>query len=47
MTIILGQNEVDNNTISFRRHAEENTTTLSIDEFINLIKEEINSKKRY
>ena len=47
MTIILGQNEVDNNTISFRRHAEEDTTTLSIDEFINLINEEIKNKVRY
>lgn len=47
MTIILGQNEVDNNTISFRRHAEEETTTLSIDEFINLINEEIKNKVRY
>ena len=47
MTIILGQNEVDNNTISFRRHASEETTTLSIDEFIKLVKEEIDNKVRY
>ena len=47
MTIILGQNEVDNNTISFRRHASEETTTLAIDEFINLINEEIKNKVRY
>lgn len=47
MTIILGQNEVDNNTVSFRRHAEEETTTLTIDEFIKLVKEEIDNKVRY
>ena len=47
MTIILGQNEVDNNTISFRRHASEETTTLTTEEFIKLVKEEINNKVRY
>ena len=47
MTIILGQNEVDNNTISFRRHASEDTTTLTIDEFINKVNDEIKNKVRY
>ena len=47
MTIILGQNEVDNNTISFRRHASEETTTLTTEEFVKLVKEEINNKVRY
>ena len=45
ITLILGDNEKDNNTISFRRYKEEKTTTLSKDEFIKLIKNEIETKK--
>ena len=40
-TLVLGQKEVDNNTISYRKHGSEETITVSIDEFINLIKKEI------
>ena len=40
-TLILGQKEVDNNTISYRKHGSEETVSVSIDEFINLIKKEI------
>ena len=43
--LIIGQNEVDNETISFRKAREENTTTLSIDEFMILIKDIIKNKK--
>ena len=40
-TLILGQKEVDNNTISYRKHGSEETISVSIDEFISLIKKEI------
>lgn len=43
-TIIIGDNERDNNIVSFRKYNSENTISMSIDEFIKYIKEEI--KKR-
>ena len=43
--LIIGQNEVDNNTISYRKYGSEETTTLKLDEFIDLIQKEINDKK--
>ena len=45
-TLILGDKERDNNEISYRVHGSDKTTTLSIDEFINLIDNEIEDKKR-
>ncbi len=45
--LILGQKEVDNKTVSYRRSGSEETTTVSLEEFINLIKEDIKTKKRY
>ena len=44
-TLILGQKEVDEKTISFRRYGSEETTTVNYDEFINLIKDEIKTRK--
>ena len=44
-TLILGDKERDNNTISYRLRGEKETNTLSIEEFINKIHEEINNKK--
>ena len=43
-TIIIGDNERDNNLISYRKYGEEESYSLSIEEFVRLIKEEI--KKR-
>ena len=45
-TLILGDKEKDNKTISFRLHGEKETTTVSIDEFIKLLKDKIDSKER-
>ena len=45
--LILGQKEVDNKTVSYRRSGSEETTTVSLEEFINLIREDIKTKKRY
>ena len=44
-TIITGQNEVDNKTISYRMRSSEETITVSIDEFIDKILNDINTKK--
>ena len=43
-TLIIGNNERDNNLISFRKYNDEETTSINIDEFIKFLKEEI--KKR-
>ncbi len=43
-TLILGDKEKDSKEISFRKFGENNTTTLKIDDFINMIKEEIHNK---
>ena len=44
-TLILGDKERDNNTISYRMHGSNETITLSIDDFINQLKEEVENKK--
>ena len=43
-TIIIGDKERDNNLISYRKYGSNETISISLDEFINQIKEEI--KKR-
>ena len=43
-TLVLGQKEVDSRTISFRKHGSEETITISIEEFIKEMQNEI--KKR-
>ena len=40
-TIIIGDNERDNNLVSFRKLGSNDTVTMSIDEFIKFIKDEI------
>ena len=44
-SIILGQKEVDNKTISFRKHGSEETETLSQKEFIKMIQKKIDKKE--
>lgn len=43
-TIIIGDNERDNNLISYRKLGSEESISLSIEEFIKQIKEEINKR---
>lgn len=45
--LILGQNEVDNKTISYRRAGSEETTTVSMEDFIDLINSDVKNKTRY
>ncbi len=44
-TVILGDNEKQEGKISYRIHGQRETTTVTNDEFIKLIKEEINNKR--
>ena len=45
LTLILGDQEKENKTISFRIHGERETTTVSIEEFISLLNNAIKDKK--
>ena len=45
-TLILGDKERDENTVSYRLFGQKDTTTVSKEEFINLIKDVIDSRKR-
>ena len=45
-TLILGDKEKENKTISYRLYGEKDTTTVSQEEFIKIIEEDIESKKR-
>jgi len=44
-SIILGQKEVDDKTISYRVHGSEKTITVSKEDFIKLIKDKINNRE--
>ena len=44
-TLILGDQEKENNTISYRLHGEKDTTTVTQDEFIDMLAQEINKRR--
>ncbi len=43
--IVVGDNEVDSNEVTYRRYGEKKQVTVKVNEFIQLIKEEIINKK--
>ena len=45
--VILGQKEVDDNSISYRRSGSEETVTLSRKDFVKLLNKDIENKTRY
>ncbi len=45
-TIVIGDNERDNNTVTYRKYGKQEQVTVSVDEFLKLIDEEIKSKAR-
>jgi len=45
--LILGQKEVDAKTISYRRAGSDETVTINLEEFIDLLNEDIKNKTRY
>lgn len=44
VTVILGQNEVDNKTISYRLHGNDETITVTINEFIDMLNDRIKNR---
>ncbi len=44
-TLVIGQKEVDEGMISYRKYGTEETVTVSYDEFVSLIKKEIEDKE--
>ncbi len=44
-TLVLGDNEKNNNTVTYRKYGTEEKITISLDEFISMIKDEIVNKK--
>jgi len=44
-TLILGDNELEQNSVSYRKHGETNTTSLKLDEFVDYINKEIKNYK--
>ena len=46
LTLILGDAERDNNTISYRIHGERETTTIEVSDFINKLLEAIKNKRK-
>ena len=45
-TIVIGDNERDNETVTYRKYGQKDQITVSVDEFLKLIQEEIDQKKR-
>ncbi len=43
-TLVLGQKEVDNKTVSYRKRGSEQTITVTINEFLNLLQKEISDR---
>jgi threonyl-tRNA synthetase len=43
-TLVLGDNEAQNNLITYRHHGTNNSVTLTIDEFINQVVKEVETK---
>lgn len=44
-TIIIGNKELEEKTISYRKYGSEETTTVSLEEFVNLLNNEVNEKR--
>ena len=44
-TLVLGNNERDNNTVTYRKYGEEATTTVSIEDFISMLEKQIKEYK--
>ncbi len=45
VTVIIGQKEVDEETISYRLYGKEETTTVTVNEFIKYVQDRINNKE--
>ena len=45
-TIVIGDNERDNGTVTYRKYGQKEQVTVSLEEFNKLLKEEVETKKR-
>ena len=45
ITLIIGQKEVDNNTVSYRLHGSEETITLTLEEFKKFVEDKVKTRK--
>jgi threonyl-tRNA synthetase len=45
-TLVIGDNERDNKTVTYRKYGQKEQITVSLEEFINLLQEEIKNKTR-
>jgi len=45
-SLVIGDNEVANKTVTYRRYGEQNQITVSVEEFIEMVKKEIAAKKK-
>lgn len=45
-TIVIGDQERDNNTVTYRKFGQKEQVTVPVDEFLKMIKEEIDQRKR-
>ena len=45
--LVIGDNEVENNTLTYRRYGQKEQTTVSIQTFIDMIKKEIKDKTKH
>lgn len=43
--IVLGKNEAGDRTVSYRLHGSQDSTTVSMEAFLDMLKEEIRTKK--
>jgi len=43
-TLVIGDKERDSNSVNYRKHGVQETTSVSLEEFINMIKEEITTR---
>ena len=44
-TLVVGDNEKDNQTVTYRKYGTKEQITVTVDEFLNLLKEEIKNRK--
>ena len=44
-TLVIGDNEKDNQTVTYRKYGTKEQITVTVDEFLNLLKEEIKNRK--
>ncbi len=45
-TIVIGDNERDNKTVTYRKHGQKDQITVPVDEFLEIVRKEVESKAR-